>query len=298
MADNTDEVPLENPTNNQSENPSDEIISTVDIETITPIQEIENMEVHHHAHDPAVPHHKKNWKSYFWEFLMLFLAVFCGFLAEGYHTHLENKGIEKRNLELVVETLRDDLDKIKNNIDYNEQKLKLLDTLISFKETEKTDTLYSKRFSYLVTKSIYNTAFYANMAAIDQMKYSGSLRLVKNKEILTSIFNYMDMNELLSANRVGLVADDDRWVATASTFLDMQNLASSRGLDFLQPNHSKPQINLANNQQNIFIFFNQAILRKSIMEMIWLPRMRRQQKNAETLIGLLEKEYEFGDDKK
>ena len=32
--------------------------------------------------------------------------------------------------------------------------------------------------------------------------------------------------------------------------------------------------------------------------MIWLPRMRIQQKNAETLIGLLEKEYEFGDDKK
>jgi len=86
MADNTDEVPLENPTNNQSENSSDEIISTVDTETITPIQETENMEVHHHAHDPALPHHKKNWKSYFWEFLMLFLAVFCGFLAESYHT--------------------------------------------------------------------------------------------------------------------------------------------------------------------------------------------------------------------
>jgi hypothetical protein len=25
----------------------------------------EDMEVHHHAHDPAAPHHKKNWKSYF-----------------------------------------------------------------------------------------------------------------------------------------------------------------------------------------------------------------------------------------
>jgi hypothetical protein len=41
----------------------------------------QNMEVHHHAHNPAEPHHKKNWKAYFWEFLMLFLAVFCGFLA-------------------------------------------------------------------------------------------------------------------------------------------------------------------------------------------------------------------------
>jgi hypothetical protein len=38
--------------------------------------DIKNMEVHHHTH---ASHGKKNWKSYFWEFLMLFLAVFCGF---------------------------------------------------------------------------------------------------------------------------------------------------------------------------------------------------------------------------
>ena len=33
------------------------------------------MEVHQHAQHGG----KKSWKSYFWEFLMLFLAVFCGF---------------------------------------------------------------------------------------------------------------------------------------------------------------------------------------------------------------------------
>jgi len=38
-----------------------------------------NMEVHHHTH---AGHHQKKWSDYFWEFLMLFLAVFCGFLAE------------------------------------------------------------------------------------------------------------------------------------------------------------------------------------------------------------------------
>jgi hypothetical protein len=27
-------------------------------------------------------HGKKTWKAYFWEFLMLFLEVLCGFLAE------------------------------------------------------------------------------------------------------------------------------------------------------------------------------------------------------------------------
>ena len=35
------------------------------------------MEVHAHTHTA-----RKKWTHYFWEFLMLFFAVFCGFLAE------------------------------------------------------------------------------------------------------------------------------------------------------------------------------------------------------------------------
>ncbi|MBK7243516.1 MAG: hypothetical protein IPH98_06595 [Saprospiraceae bacterium] len=82
MADYTDEESLENPTNNQSENPPDEITPTAEAEIINPNQETKNMEVHHHTHNSAEPHHKKNWKLYLWEFFMLFMAVFCGFLAE------------------------------------------------------------------------------------------------------------------------------------------------------------------------------------------------------------------------
>ena len=40
------------------------------------------MEVHAHSHTPG-----KKWTHYFWEFLMLFLAVFCGFLAENQREH-------------------------------------------------------------------------------------------------------------------------------------------------------------------------------------------------------------------
>ena len=41
------------------------------------------MEVHAHTHTP-----RKKWTHYFWEFLMLFLAVFCGFLAENQREHM------------------------------------------------------------------------------------------------------------------------------------------------------------------------------------------------------------------
>ena len=104
MADNTDEEHDQNPTNNQSENPSNEITPITDTETITPNQETENMEVHHHAHHDG----KKNWKTYFWEFLMLFFAVFCGFLAEYQLEHVIENQREKRYMKSMVEDLKQD----------------------------------------------------------------------------------------------------------------------------------------------------------------------------------------------
>ena len=41
------------------------------------------MEVHHHPHVE-----KKNFKEYFFEFVMIFLAVTMGFFAESLREHL------------------------------------------------------------------------------------------------------------------------------------------------------------------------------------------------------------------
>ena len=65
------------------------------------------MEVHAHTHTP-----RKKWTHYLWEFLMLFLAVFCGFLAENFREH----NIEKRKEKHNVETLVDDMIKDSVNL--------------------------------------------------------------------------------------------------------------------------------------------------------------------------------------
>src|SRR4030095_12676271 len=57
------------------------------------------MEVHHHAHTP-----RKKWTHYFWEFLMLFLAVFCGFLAEY---KLEQTIEKQREKEIIISLIED-----------------------------------------------------------------------------------------------------------------------------------------------------------------------------------------------
>ncbi len=61
-------------------------------------QPLNEMEVHHHSNHGG----KKNWKSYFWEFLMLFLAVFCGFLAEYQLEHKIERDRAKEYASLLL----------------------------------------------------------------------------------------------------------------------------------------------------------------------------------------------------
>src|SRR6478672_2507959 len=61
------------------------------------------MEVHHshtdHAHNRTS---RKKWTHYLWEFLMLFLAVFAGFLAENFREH----SVEKRRAHQFLESMQ------------------------------------------------------------------------------------------------------------------------------------------------------------------------------------------------
>ena len=61
------------------------------------------MEVHHHSHTA-----RKKWTHYFWEFLMLFLAVFCGFLAENKREHIVENHRAKDYAHSLYFDLKDD----------------------------------------------------------------------------------------------------------------------------------------------------------------------------------------------
>ena len=61
------------------------------------------MEVHAHTHTA-----RKKWTHYFWEFLMLFLAVFCGFW-QNTNWNIKLKKTGKSNIcEVFYEDLQQD----------------------------------------------------------------------------------------------------------------------------------------------------------------------------------------------
>jgi hypothetical protein len=69
------------------------------------------MEVHTHSHTA-----RKKWTHYFWEFLMLFLAVFCGFLAEYQLEHKIEREKGKQYIQSVYEDLKEDTASLANTI--------------------------------------------------------------------------------------------------------------------------------------------------------------------------------------
>jgi hypothetical protein len=187
MTDNKDEEHFDNPITNQSENPPDEIILATD--TITQNHNSKNMEVHHHAH---TGHGKKTWKEYFWEFLMLFLAVFCGFLAEYQLEHKIERDRLKKFMYDMTKNLEYDRTRIAINLATN---YSLRSSLDSFRN-EIQHTLLGKAnikklYFYAFTASGFGQVVF-NKSTITQLRNSGQLRLVENDSLTNEIIDYYD----------------------------------------------------------------------------------------------------------
>src|SRR5215203_1374939 len=83
------------------------------------------MEVHAHTHTA-----RKKWTHYFWEFLMLFLAVFCGFLAEYQLEHRIEKERGEEYIVSLIDDLKDDEIHLQSMLDQDGQGIVILDSLI------------------------------------------------------------------------------------------------------------------------------------------------------------------------
>ena len=189
MTGNTDEKHLGDPIANQTENLSDEITASIDTEASNQSQAPENMEVYHHAHDPAAPHNKKNWKSYFWEFLMLFLAVFCGFLAEYKLEHIIEDQREVKNIRSLIQDLKSDTSNLQSYVILRAEKKVILDSLVTLLSSNSYKQAGSQ--TYFFARHIFHGhAFQSTDGTIQQLKSGGNLRLIKKENIVNSILAY------------------------------------------------------------------------------------------------------------
>jgi len=142
------------------------------------------MEVHAHTHTP-----RKKWTHYFWEFLMLFLAVFCGFLAEYQLEHKIESDRGKQYIISMYEDLKMDTVALNVIIQNRKRRSEMLDSVFFLMDNpgdQQSDL-------YFYARHLTRTApvlFFNNDRTIQQLKYSGGLRLITNKMVSDSIMIY------------------------------------------------------------------------------------------------------------
>ena len=142
------------------------------------------MEVHHHAHTARI-----KWSHYFWEFLMLFLAVFCGFLAEYQLEHKIEKNREKQFMVSMIEDLKADTSAISILNEQRSGRLGMYDSL--------SNAIIEKKYAgngsdfYYWGRNISRRAFFFSAdGTMQQLKNSGGLRLISNQTISDKIIAY------------------------------------------------------------------------------------------------------------
>src|SRR4026209_393434 len=142
------------------------------------------MEVHHHSHTSG-----KKWTHYFWEFLMLFLAVFCGFLAENQREHMVERQREKEYMKSLREDVEVDIKQIgKLEIELNDF-ISRLDSIAGdlnqFYDTGPSLITYKQ-----ISRSMGFSDFIYTDRTMQQLKNAGGMRLIRNLRVADSIVEY------------------------------------------------------------------------------------------------------------
>ena len=130
---------------------------------------------------------KKKWYVYFIDFIMLFVAVSLGFLAENVRDQQTDKNREISYLKNVHEDLLVDINKIELVISSNNLRLLMLDSL--HMEINKASPDLPSLYYYIRNLAL-RTTFESSHLGLDQIKASGGFRLIQNAKIIAGIQDY------------------------------------------------------------------------------------------------------------
>ena len=234
------------------------------------------MEVHAHTHTP-----RKKWTHYLWEFLMLFLAVFCGFLAENQREHMIENQREKQYIHSIIQDLKTDTANISEMLIKFEVIKKGCDSILnSFQDFIRSfkETLFWK-VAYGYPDFIYTDR------TMQQLKNAGGLRLIRNMNSADSIVNYDAIVKDIFIEQDGI---NRYWVRInefADKFMRYRTLYK-KGIE------ESRDIWLTKDENEFDHLYN-LLIKYSITIVNYIRQLRNVENSAGRLIVQLQKEYQL-----
>ena len=241
------------------------------------------MEVHHHAHTE-----RKKWTHYFWEFLMLFLAVFCGFLAEYQLEHKIEKDREKVYMQNMLEDLRSDTVAYAQYARNNTEVFAMIDSLIHLLKSPQRKVFIGKIYFLARMVTLKNDPLFPNERTYDQMKNSGHLRIVSKRSVSDKISSYYNSLKFISFYNENFRQRVSDYLRGMGKVFDAEILLTIL-IEKKEPDASKVGP-LTDNMSIINEFLTSAQYLYGIQKLIENLGTEREHK-AQELITLIKKEY-------
>ena len=248
------------------------------------------MEVHAHTHTA-----RKKWTHYFWEFLMLFLAVFCGFLAENFRELQVERHREKQYMESMIEDLASDTASLTSTIIRTAALDKGFDSLKNYlydiENIEKnTSIIYRQNATYT-----RNVLLSLNDQTSTQLRNSGGMRLIRNKNVANAIARYWK-NSVIVENTVynfnAFIAEkakSEDIIFNRKFYRMLVRVDSSTTLSIYSDN---TEARLMTNDKNLLISYaNYTDRLQKFIEQYITPQVNRFKSRTAELMDLIKKEY-------
>ena len=121
---------------------------------------------------------------------MLFLAVFCGFLAENIREHSVEHQREKQYMQLLLKDLAADTTTLTAAYPRKQQRIEAIDSVFNFfLKNPDAKTIPGKLFR-TIRRTNYDARFTRTSITFNQLKNAGGMRLIGNKQVADSISLY------------------------------------------------------------------------------------------------------------
>jgi len=252
------------------------------------------MEVHHH---PDLHHNKKHWKEYFLEFLMIFLAVTLGFFAENMRENIADNQRGRQFIKSLAQDLRADTATLNGFIAGWSGQMVYEDSFVNLIR-HNLGHLDPHEFYRQINFNMGYNPFQYHSRTIDQLKSSGSFRLIAKQSLSDSIMEYDNLvrNALLDVEKK-LSDALDKQTTFQHQLIDYTAFPSADSLGYAAENHFKnlPDRLLVNVNDEVKLNEFLGILwdkRQLISAEIFLAKIVRE--NAISLLKQIEKEYPGG----
>ncbi|TDQ17009.1 hypothetical protein DFQ04_1657 [Algoriphagus boseongensis] len=234
---------------------------------------------------------KTPWWGNFKDFFLLFLAVFCGFLAENYRESLSNKTIEKEFMISLVEDLKSDTASLKSYMVFKRTKGHLMDSLATMLVSKQRNE-YGNQLYFLARQVFNESPFVYSDGTIQQLKNAGNLRLIKKRVVVDELLKYEKKVKVLE----DWDENDNRTKTTfreiAGSVFDSQKLNSTMDaqMNFIIPKDNPQLIT------DDFHTLNELAFQIHYLSKMCLGNSSRAaslRADAENLIKLIQEEYKL-----